>query len=207
MAWFSRFNRFGDMHWVFGQENTIACGVACTIMAVFKIHKIRPGTKAVYTEEQIIKLAEKMFGPNPLGAAGLNNDQLKQLLNAPELKMPGWDIHTIDPKAVPQTIIDKVGVTKRMGPVVNVTPMILGIDWSGGGGHWVLVDTVREFMGKRYATVCDPWDANVHMVPISKDNTFEYTGKNVVGFDFWGKRHNYDSPSTGGVFLGDVVYR
>lgn len=207
MGWFSRFTRFGDMHWVYGQDNGVACGVACAIMAVFKIHKITPGTKAVYDEDTIIKLATKMFGPNPLGSAGLDNDKLVQLLNAPELKMPGWKVHTLTPTDVPKKIINKVGVTKSLGPVINVKPMILGIDWSGGGGHWVVVDTVRQFMGKQYATVCDPWDANVHMVPIKKDATFDYTGDKVIGFDFWGKRHEYDSPSVGGVFLGDVVYR
>ncbi len=207
MAWFSRFSRFGDFHWVFGQESTIACGVACAIMAVFKINKLKPGSKAVYDEKQIVDLATKLFGPNPLGAAGLNNPQMLRLLNHADLKMGGWKFGTLPPGSVPQKIIDVVGVTSRIGPTVDVKPMILGVDWKGGGGHWVVVDTVREFMGKRYATVCDPWDANVHMVPIEAKKTFAYTGQKVQGFDFWGKRHEYTAPSEGGVFVGDVLWR
>jgi len=45
MAWFTRFTRFGDIHRVYGQEKNISCGVACAVMAVYKIHKITPGTR------------------------------------------------------------------------------------------------------------------------------------------------------------------
>lgn len=207
MAWFSRFTRFGDLHWVYGQENTVACGVACAIMCVFKINKIKPGAKAVYDEKAVLKLATELFGPRPLGSAGLNNPQMVRLLNHPKLGIGGWRLRTLKAEDVPETIMDEVGVTGGIGPTVNVRPMVVGVDWNGGGGHWAVVDTVRSLMGKTYATLCDPWDANVHMVPMEKQRAFAYTGKKVQGFDFWGKRHEYKAPSEGGVFVGDVIIR
>ncbi|AGA27358.1 hypothetical protein [Singulisphaera acidiphila] len=207
MAWFSRVSRFGDVHWVFGQEQQISCGVACVIMAAFKINKIAPGTKALFSEADILAKATAMFGPNPLGTAGFNNPQILQMLNHADLKMTGWNFKRLAKPDVPDKIIQEVGVTSGFGVVISVKPMIVGIDWKGGGGHWVVVDTVRTFMGKKYATVCDPWDANLHIVPLKKNQTFSYTGKSVVGVDFWGERYNYDTPSEGGAFLGDVLWR
>ncbi len=177
------------------------------IMAAFKINKIAPGTKALFSEADILAKATAMFGPNPLGTAGFNNPQILQMLNHADLKMTGWNFKRLAKPDVPDKIIQEVGVTSGFGVVISVKPMIVGIDWKGGGGHWVVVDTVRTFMGKKYATVCDPWDANLHIVPLKKNQTFSYTGKSVVGVDFWGERYNYDTPSEGGAFLGDVLWR
>jgi hypothetical protein len=207
MAWFSRITRFGDVHMVFGQEKTISCGVACTIMAAFKINKIRPGARAVFSEADILAKATALFGPNPLGSSGLNNPQMLQILNHNDLKMTGWKFTRLAPADVPGKIATVVGVTGGLGPTVLVSPMIVGIDWTGGGGHWVLVDTVRTFLGSRYATVCDPWDANVHVVPLEAGKTFQYTGQKVMGLDFGGTHFSYSSPNVGGAFLGDVLYR
>jgi hypothetical protein len=207
MAWFSRFTRFGDMHWVFGQENSISCGVACVIMAAFKINKLQPNTKSIFTEKDIIKNATALFGPNPLGSYGLGNGQLMQLLNHPDLRMGGWMYSNLPRNDIPAHIAKKVGISGSLGPILNVTPMIAGIDWSGGGGHWVLIDTVREFNGQKYATVCDPWDANVHIVPLNVGTPFNYTGQKAFGVDFGGTHHAYTTPSKGSVFLGDILVR
>jgi hypothetical protein len=209
MAWFCRVSRFGDLHWVFGQERSISCGVACAIMAAFKINKIAPGTRALFSEGDILAKATALFGPNPLGSAGFGNSQILRMLNHPDLKMTGWVFHRMAPRDVPGKIISEVGVTAGLGPTLFVNPMIVGIDWAAGGGHWVLVDTVRTFLGKTYATVCDPWDANVHIVPTAEQQTFNYVGQPAIAVDFWGGagRHHYDTPKTGGVFLGDVLWR
>lgn len=206
MAWFSRITRFGDVHMVFGQEQTISCGVACVIMAAFKINKIRPGSKAIFSEADILARATALLGPNPLGGAGFSNPQIVQVLNHPDLKMPGWRLSTLPQNDVAGKIVQEVGTT-GLGPTVFVRPVIVGIDWRGGGGHWVVVDTVRTFMGKKYATICDPWDANVHVVPLQENSTFNYTGAPAVAVDFGGTRYSYDTPSVGGAFLGDVVWR
>ncbi len=207
MAWFTRFTRFGDAHFVFGQERQISCGLACVIMAAFKINKLKPKVKAMYDENDILAKAVSLFGPNPLGTGGLNNPKMVQLLNEPSLNMTGWQLSTLSQNQVTDKIIKEVKVEQGFGPTVNVTPVIVGVDWKGGGGHWVLVDTVRSVLGKLYATVCDPWDASVHVVPLKKGTSFNYTAKDVIDFDFWGKRYKYKTPSVGGAFLGDIIWR
>lgn len=214
MAWFTRFTRFGDMHAVFGQENGIACGVACAIMAAFKVNKLTPGTKAMFDEQTILKRATEMFGANPLGKEGLTAGRLKELLNDPLFKMPGWKLEGLPPESVPSRIIKSVGISPGFGPTVSVNPIIVLVSWSGGGGHWVLIDTVRTFNGKKYATVCDPWDSNVHVTRLRSSRDFAYTGQKVVGVDLWGEHHEYDAPSVGEVstkvddaFMGIVLYR
>lgn len=207
MAWFTRFTRFGDAHLVYGQERQISCGVACTVMAAFKVNKIRPGTTAIFSEDDILKKAIALFGPNPLGTAGLNNPQMVQLLNDPSLKMSGWKLSTLSQTQITNKIIKEVGVTGGFGPAAGLTPVIVGVDWKSGGGHWVVVDSIRSVLGSLYATVCDPWDASVHVVPVKRNDSFSYTGRKVIDFDFWGKRNEYETPSVGGTFLGDVIWR
>ncbi|MCR9293425.1 MAG: hypothetical protein NXI32_11945 [bacterium] len=207
MAWFSRITRFGDLHMCFAQERNISCGVACVIMAAFKINKLTPGVDATFSESEILARATALFGPNPLGTAGFNNPQMVTLLNDSMLNMPGWALSRLPPAQVPQRIIDEVGVDGGFGPTVNVTPVIVGVDWHGGGGHWVLVDTVRRFFGNLYATVCDPWDGSVHVTKLKPGSSFAYTGEDVIDFDFWGKRFNYNSPSSGGALIGDIICR
>jgi hypothetical protein len=207
MSWFSRVTRFGDVHMVFGQERSISCGVACIIMAAFKINKLTPGVQAAFSEADILAKAQTLFGPNPLGSAGLNNPQMVQLLNAPEFGMSNWRLDTLPPSQVGTKIITQVGVTSGLGPTLTCKPVIVGVDWIGGGGHWVLVDTVRTFIGRRYATVCDPWDANVHVTSVASGAPFNYTGQKEAGIDFWGTHYDYTNPSVGGALLGDIIYQ
>jgi hypothetical protein len=206
MGWISRFTRFGDAHWVFAQERNISCGVACVIMAAYKINKFTPKVKGTFSEDDVLARATALFGANPLGTAGFNNPQMVQLLNDPLFNMGGWRLDTLPASDVPGKIINQVGTTSGFGPKLDVKPVVVGIDWTGGGGHWVVVDTVRTFRGKTYATVCDPWDGNVHVTPMTKSSTFAYTGDSVWGFSPT-KKHAYDTPSVGGAFVGDVISR
>jgi hypothetical protein len=207
MAWFSRFTRFGDVHWVFGQEREISCGVASAIMAAFKINKLTPGVKAVFDEDTVVQKATKLFGPNPLGDGGLSNPRMVDLLNHADLKMPGWKLDTLAPSAVVDKLISIVGITHGFGVKMDVNPVVVGIDWNGGGGHWVVIDTIRALGNEMWATVCDPWDANVHIVPISRNQTLNYTAKKGQAVDLFGTHQEYTSPSSGGVFVGDLIFR
>jgi hypothetical protein len=118
----------------------------------------------------------------------------------------GWKLARLAQQDVPARIAAKVGVVGGWGPILNVNPVIVGIDWQAGGGHWVLIDTVRSRGGITFATVCDPWDANVHVTPL-KSATFAYTGKEENSFDLWGSHFTYSTPSVGDAFLGDILWR
>jgi hypothetical protein len=206
VAWFSRFTRFGDLHLVFGQERNIACGLACVIMAAFKVNKLQPGVRAMYGEDEIVALATKVLGPNPLGTVGLTGRALLKVLDHPSLKMPGWNLARLPSTSVVSKVIKQVGIS-RMGLTIHARPMILLVNWKGSGGHWIVIDSVREWSGQLYATVCDPWDAHVHVTRMSRNKTLKYTGDSVFGIDFGGTHYEYDHPSKGSVFLGDVLWQ
>jgi len=196
------------MHWVYGQEKSVSCGVACAVMAVYKINKITPGKRATYSEDELLKRARDVTRTAKfLGINGLNANQMLTLLNDPTYKMPGWKFSQLSPKAVADSIVKTVGVSSGFGPVVSVSPMIVMINWtSGPGHHWVLVDTVREFGGTKYASVCDPWDANVHFLKLEKGKNPNYSAEEVTAVDIWGTRKQYSSRK-GNLQLGIVLSR
>jgi hypothetical protein len=49
-----------------------------------------------------------------------------------------------------------------------------------------------------YASVCDPWDGNVHITKFKVGSPFNYVGAKVpLSWDLGGKKHDYSSPSPG----------
>jgi len=75
-----------------------------------------------------------------------------------------------------------------------------------------VVDTVREMLGTHYATVCDPWDANVHIQKIERGGTFVYNaGEGGFAINLWGttkaEKQPYDNTSRGMVKTWGMIYR
>lgn len=205
MAWFTRITRFGDVQLVYGQEANMSCGLASVMMCVFKINKLTPGRTSVTVEKDITQLYT-----NALGTAyssqttGTYPQHLATIMN--KYTSGTWRWHNTAPNDVAATLAKKVGVSGAFGPIVNVEPVIIGVDWDLGGAHWIVVDTIRDVLGKRYATVCDPWDANVHMQALSTTGPFVYNAANG-GFmmDFWGnKPKGLDQPYQGAAAKGQV---
>jgi hypothetical protein len=170
MAWFTRFTRFGDAHLVYGQEAGMSCGIASVMMCVFKINKLKPGKTAVTVEKDITaKYSTAVGGGYDSEKTGTYPDKLANILNG--FTSGNWQWHQTPPNDVGKVLSDKVGVRGPFGPAVDVEPVILGVDWDQGGAHWVVVDTVRDVLGTRYATICDPWDTNVHVQSFSAKGT------------------------------------
>jgi hypothetical protein len=113
--------------------------------------------------------------------------------------------HQTPPNDVPKVLTEQVGVTAGIGPTVDVNPIILGVDWDLGGAHWVVVDTIREFAGTRYATICDPWDTNVHIQKFKEGGPFFYDAASG-GFmiNLWGTNKGETSPYQGNAAKGQV---
>lgn len=186
MAWFTRITRFGDVHLVYGQEANMSCGIASVMMCVFKINKLLPGRTSVTVERDITnRYTAALGGPYSSETTGTYPRLLAQVLNG---FTPGtWRWHETQPNDVPQVLSNKVGVSGMFGAIADVEPVILGVDWDLGGAHWVVVDTIRDVLGTRYATICDPWDANVHMQSFKTGRPFVYDAASG-GFmiNFWG---------------------
>jgi len=198
MAWFSRFTRFGDAHLVFGQEADMSCGIASVLMCVFKINKITPGAQAVHVNKDIYNAYSKASGGRyQPQRRGTHPTHLVTVLNS--LNCGTWMWTQVAAGAAAQKIVDLVGVTAAPGPTITVNPIIIGVDWDSGGAHWAVVDTVRSFVGTNYATICDPWDANVHIQAITGGKPFIYK-PDEAGFavDFWGEHKGQTSPYPAG---------
>ncbi len=207
MAWFTRITRFGDVHLVYGQEANMSCGIASVMMCVFKINKLKPGATAMTVEKDICqKYADASGTPYAPNKKGTLPKHLAHVLN--EFTSGHWRWHHFHPNHVPSVLVHKVGVASGLGPTVDVNPVILGVDWETHGAHWVVVDTVREFLGTKYATVCDPWDSNVHIQKIREHHPFHYNAnEGGFSFDFWGSHKEYTNSAKGQVKTWGMLYR
>lgn len=213
MAWFTRFTRFGDVHIVYGQEAGMSCGLASVMMCVFKVNKLEPGKTAVTVEEDIRKKYQAQLG------TAYNSEQVgtypQHLATILTSLTPGtWRWHNLSGTAVVPKLISKVGVTSGLGPVATVEPVIIGVDWDLGGAHWIVIDTIRQPLFSQYATVCDPWDANVHMQEIKSGSPFTYdAGSGGFMINAWdtsiaeGRKQKYDNTSKGMVKNWGMICR
>jgi hypothetical protein len=199
MAWFTRFTRFGDAHVVYGQEKQMTCGLASVMMVIFKKNKLVPGKTSVTTEEAIRKEYEARLGSSYTGhTVGTFPTHLCAILQT-FVPTHLWVWRTPAPDSVPRMMIDRIGVNDSWGPSVEVKPMILGVDWDAGGAHWVVADTIRKVGKSHYATICDPWDTNVHIQEFKTGQPFVYDATSG-GFmiDVSGTHYTYDSNSAKG---------
>lgn len=215
MGWFSRFTRFGDAHMVYGQERDNSCGLASIMMVVFKINKLKPGAQALHTENAVIKTFTDTLGYAPqvgTNQAGTTGSELVKVLN--KLNVGKWEYHVCGDAGVAGKIMNSVGTdifSFGSAAIANAigrgAPIICGTDWDVAGGHWVVVDTVNNFFGSLYASVNDPWDADVHITPIKRGSTVRYIAEKAkTSWDAGGLRHEYAAKPSGGK-MSDVVVK
>jgi len=199
MAWFLRFTRFGDAHFVYAQEKDNSCGIACVMMTVFKINKLVPGHAAIHTEREIYKAYSRVSHTKYDGTAYTYANHLASTLN--HLHVGTWRAEFLGAGGVADAVVKSTGESGG-GPVVSYGhghyPIIALVGWSSGGAHFVVVDTVVRWDGKLYATVNDPWDGDVHVTPIQHGAPIHYVGTHVPwSWDLGGYRHDYSGTSTG----------
>jgi hypothetical protein len=206
MAWFTRFTRFGDVHLVYAQEADNSCGIACVMMTVFKINKLAPGRRALHTEDRIYQVYSRVSGSEYDGSSYTYANHLASTLN--QLHVGHWTARSVGAGSVSQNILSHVSTFSALsGPTIFVRPMIVLIGWKAGGAHFVVVDTVRQLASLNYATVCDPWDGDVHVTRFASRGTFPYTGRQQpLSWDLGGTKHSYGSGSSGRG-NGWIIYR
>ncbi len=210
MAWFSRVTRFADVHLCYAQEAANSCGIASVMMTVFKINKFSV-SQAVHKEKEIYDQYSAITGSPYDGSQYSFASTLALALNG--LKVGVWEGVFIGPTNVAQAIVDSVGCDNfgeslAAGPLAPAawlvnqmrtrTPIIVLVGWNTSGAHFVVVDTVNKVGDKLYASVCDPWDGNVHITEFSLAAPFNYTACHVPGsWDLGGEKHEYAATSTG----------
>ncbi len=207
MAWFTRFTRFGDIHFVFGQELGNTCGPSAALMCYTKLMKLSPGAKLFGNSNQMELWYQEWYGkPYDGTKEGTWPEGLVYALN--KSGCGRWRCDKYSPVDATDAIDKFVGTTSGVvGPTVNCTPVIVGVNWDGStASHWVCIDTVREVMGLKFATICDPWDANVHVQHITVGQPFVYMAKQEQRVDLWGTHFEYNQPSTGRVKDWPIIH-
>lgn len=202
MAWFVRFTRFLDAHLVYAQEAENSCGIASVMMCVFKINKLRPGAEALHTEQEIYDVYSGVSSTTYDGSAYTYASHLASTLN--QLDVGTWEAKNVGATNVASAVVNGLGGSVPPGPHAvypdGKGPVIVLVKWTAAGAHFVVVDTVvrTPLTGSLNATVCDPWDGDVHVTPLETGQPFHYVGSHVPwSWDLGGTRHEYNSDSPG----------
>lgn len=207
MAWFTRITRFGDVHFVFGQEKANTCGPACALMCYTKINKLSPGSSLYNDTQKFQDLYEEWYQkPYDGEAEGTWPEGLVYALN--KMGCGKWTKTSVSGSDASQKIIDLVGTQGAFGAVMTVNPIIVGVNWDGStASHWVCIDTVRGAFGSTYATICDPGDAGLHVQKITAGKPFVYEAEATIQFNLWGSAGEYSQPATGRVRSWPIIHR
>jgi hypothetical protein len=196
------------MHLVYAQEAENSCGIACVMMVTFKINKLKLGAQAVYAEKEIYTKYSAASGANYDGSAYTYTNHLATVLNT--LGIGTWTqefTNDVSSAIINSVGTDIVGAGQVFNSIRRGYPIIVLVGWNAGGAHFVVVDTVNNFLGSTYASVCDPWDGDVHITPIEAGQPFVYEGAaSPFSWDLGGTRHDY-SQSQPGAANGWIVKR
>jgi hypothetical protein len=180
MQWYSRISRFGDLHMVYGQKWANSCGLASTVMCAFKMNKFAMGQQAVYEEQKIKEKYEKASGsPYDPKTQYTDGKFLQTVLS--DVTGKNWALEWYSEKDRAGAIIDSVDSygALALGPTISSKCCIVLARWGAGGAHWVVVDSVRSAFGFHWATICDPWDTNLHIVRLTKGQPIKYDAADV----------------------------
>ena len=210
MTWFTRFTRFGDVHMVYSQENSNSCGIACVRMVVFKVNKLRLGATARHSEATLDAAYGKVAGAPYDGSTYSDARQLATLLG--QLTSDTWSCDYVGAEGVADALLAGVGPSPIAPTVVGqamalkCSPMILLVGFYNGANHFVVVDTIHQFNGQAYASVCDPWDGDVHVTPFAKGQAFIYNAvAHPLSWSFGKPEHSYATSPRSGATNGWVI--
>lgn len=197
MPWFARISRFGDLHYVYSQAAENSCGIASVMMCVFKANKLTPGSSAITKEEEVYKVYGDVAGEAYDGSAYSYATKLDLTLN--KLNCGKWKAEYVGPSNVADRIMKVCGRTSGLGPTLGLHPVIVLIGWENRGAHFVVVDSVRDFYGLGpYATVCDPWDAQMRVTEFKSGSDFKYSTAQTIQLNLEGTpQHEYGSRQNG----------
>ena len=203
--WFVRYSRYATVHLVRAQEGRQACGVACSMMASCRMNKWKTVTEGMTSETETYR---RIRAVTPLtaydGTGTIERGDIATLLNS--LGMGTWTPSLVPTTAVADAIMSDASVFQ-----LSTVPIIVGITWNGGGGHWVMIDQVFNPFGTGHAIVNDPWDANLHVITLTPGVQMTYNAvRPTFSFELWGtgfadgRALDYTTPSVG-YFDGHIV--
>lgn len=210
MSWFVRLSRFLSVHMVYSQHAQNSCGIASMMMVNFKQKKgamlaglSAAGTVstlpiigsaiasplaslaidyAVASEPGVYAAYTKVTGSPYDGSQYSDADNFPQVLR--DLGLGEWEVYDMPANSFAETA----------EAATNKAPIIARVEWNGGGAHFVVIDEFH--MG--YGCVCDPWDGELHVVRMPKNQRVTYNANDrVISMSFGGHRNTYPAGNTG----------
>lgn len=212
-SWFLRIDRFADVHMVAAQGKDQSCALASIKMVHFKVNKLRPGASLLTTERQLETLYKQKAKEtsHDFDQKGSNPQVMVDVLNSMGTGMWTIDwppVHEVGDRVAKYVGVDQFGLgVTGINAMKRKYPVILACYWQPKGGHAVVVDTVTRIpaMGT-YATICDPWDANVHFEKLESGKPFSYSPKPAAGINVWGKTKADAAGIGGNGIIKAVIY-
>jgi hypothetical protein len=197
--WFTRTTLLGT-RLVYGQKADQSCGIACVMMVNYMLkrwelarNRDRVGLEirhaaddAFRSEADVYAAYAKVSGQPYNGSKPTFTDMLVAILN--ELNIGHWQQIPLSSARVADRIIDSC-----MGQ--SPVPMILHVNWQTiRGAHFVVCDAAGPIRREMCADFCDPWDAAVHTLRITRGQPISYSAAQEMPT---GAPHHYDQAMTG----------
>ena len=223
MSWFAHLTRLGTAHVVYEQERDNSCGPSVILTANFFLKRgsaaltasagigMSPLTapligpwlvrealrRAMRTEPEVYRIYSAVTGTLYDGTTYSIADYFPEVLR--RLGLGLWETTYVGPAGVS-------GALRRSA--AKGAPTLVHTTWDAGGAHFVCVDQVIE-RGGTFATACDPWDGEVHLIPLHRDKEVPYNPNAKLAALSLGrfKSRDYAPNSSQGKFSGWITRR
>jgi hypothetical protein len=148
----------GETHTICRQRRRVSCGIACVAMVVYRKHGVRLLESELRGYSKILdpKTQVPSAAPGPQMFASASNKSRADGYNETD------GVRANNMVIMLRKMRIEVDYRYQSGRATNVlraatpqTPVIAGLKWASGGGHWVLVDSFDADTNR--AVVCDPY--------------------------------------------------
>lgn len=151
LMYFEATDSRGDKHMICRQRRTMSCGIACIAMVVYRKHGVRLLESSLRGYSQAL---DQMTGQRT--GASISNKTRTEGFDEVEGTRPYNLVIMLRKMRVEVDYRYQSGRATTILPGASPqTPVIAGIKWDGGGGHWILVDGWDDRANR--AIVCDPY--------------------------------------------------
>lgn len=162
MTWMVKRCKLGHMHKIWTQERDNACGPSCMMMAYERVMGSAPA------DEKLFYQAYNLYGSDNEAVArgrvparttsGFEYTYANTLADAMSKFIGKATARNVGRGNVAESVFAAMMGHQKPKPVIGL------VNWSGGGGHFVLIDKITMQEKFLQMCVCDPWDGDVHVI-------------------------------------------
>lgn len=185
MAWSKEHSSFGTSHWVFQQEQTMSCGMACALMLFQRIRGVKmeesDARKAfsMYVEGVTHGAAShdrNIMSPHDFHYNGVDSDKMKTFLS--KVLGVNFNMESDSSKCV-DTVLAKLKNVKQKGGTVAVGWFMVLENGSDRevSSHFIVLEGIGTSGAKSCVVLADPGDGKLHEEAITSGAELVYRPK------------------------------